>query len=121
MVCDFDACVAWPSAPFVSLLSVSFGKAPPSILMANWILVSFVSRARAAERTLCSVFPAIVELMSEIVNNSSSIIHSDPGSYAVGEAFCRGELHDVRFTFLTTLQRQAPMITNNAHSWRTEE
>jgi hypothetical protein len=31
---------------------VSAGNSPPSRLMASWILVSFVSRARAAERTL---------------------------------------------------------------------
>ena len=38
--------------PFVRRLSVEEGKEPPSRFIANWILVSLVSRERAAERTL---------------------------------------------------------------------
>lgn len=49
MVWDLLDWEAWPSPrAAVSLESVSGGNAPPSRLMASWILVSFVSRARAA-------------------------------------------------------------------------
>lgn len=60
IVCDCEACVAWPSELAVSLLSVFGGNAPPSRLIASWIFVSLVSRARAAERTRTSGFPAIL-------------------------------------------------------------
>lgn len=52
MVCDLLDWLAWPSAfkLSVSRVSVSGGKAPPSRLRASWILVSFVSRASAAQR-----------------------------------------------------------------------
>lgn len=47
-------CVAWPSEPPSSLASVSWGNAPPSRFIARTILVSFVLRFKAAERTLGS-------------------------------------------------------------------
>ena len=51
MVCDLLAWLAWLSAVLSNNpVSVSGGKAPPSRLMASWILVSLVSRARAAQR-----------------------------------------------------------------------
>lgn len=52
MTWDLLACVAWPSAPSATWRreSVSGGNAPPSRLSASWILVSFVSRAKAAQR-----------------------------------------------------------------------
>ena len=51
MVCDLLDWLAWLFASFVkSFESVSGGKSPPSRLMASWILVSLVSRARAAHR-----------------------------------------------------------------------
>lgn len=59
--------MAWPFSPFsdlVSLLSVFEGNSPPSMLIASTILVSLVSRARAAERTLVSDLDAMVTYCS---------------------------------------------------------
>lgn len=68
MVWDLLDWLAWPS-PVLRRASVSGGNAPPSRFSASWILVSFVSRASAAQRgfevvvvelILCVVFNIVV-------------------------------------------------------------
>jgi hypothetical protein len=69
IVCDVLACVACPSS-LRRRLSVSGGKAPPSRLSASWILVSLVSREKAAQRGGCAEAIVSSLLLSRVLSKA---------------------------------------------------
>lgn len=88
--------------PFVRRLSVEEGKEPPSRFIANWILVSLVSRERAAERTLGDFVSTILGKVVVMNERRGGFVRS---KNVVRSANSRHQLHGMTFT--SNLQRKA--------------